>query len=139
MSTNKDMGDAHEEYLHDMLGGRRTKGSGNQWQNPADGRHSRYEQEFALAWDGKSTFAKSLSITLDMLAKIREQASPEQPMIGVRFYDAAQGTKRLAPLEDWALVEVNYLAGLLARLEDLVERIEAPAFAQQARIAESSL
>jgi hypothetical protein len=119
VSVNKDMGDKHEDYLHAALGGRKTKGSGNQWQNPADGRHSRYEDNFALAWDGKSTFGKSVSITRDMLAKIVEQASPETPMIGVRFYNPDAGTARLEVDEDWALVPLDYLVALREHIEDL--------------------
>jgi hypothetical protein len=113
MSLNKSMGDKHEDYLHKLLGGRKTKGSGNQWQNPADGRHSRYEEQYAFAWDGKSTFAKSLSITRSMLDKIKEQASPEEPLIGVRFYDPEAGERALKPSEDWILVPLTTFAQML--------------------------
>lgn len=123
MSLNKDMGDAHEDHLHKALGGRKTKGSGNQWQNPADGRTSRYEEEYALAWDGKSTYAKSMSITREMLRKIREQALPEAPMIGVRFYDPDAGTSRLEVAEDWALVPLDYLVALREQIRSLEDDI----------------
>lgn len=118
-SVNKAMGDKHEEYLHEMLGGRKTKGSGNQWQNPADGRQSRYEEPYAFAWDGKSTFAKSLSISLDMLQKIKDQASPEYPLIGVRFYDPARGTAYLEVQEDWVCLPLDVFSEILGRLNDL--------------------
>lgn len=116
MSTNKRMGDKHEDFMHQLLGGRKTRGSGNQWQNPADGRHSRYETLYAFAWDGKSTLGKSVSITRSMLSKIKEQASPEIPMIGVRFYNPEAGERALKVDEDWVLVPLDTFAEILERL-----------------------
>lgn len=84
--TTRKMSDKHEDFLADILGGRKSKGSGNQWHNPADGRHNSHHQMFAFAWDGKSTLAKSASISLTMWEKIREQALPERPMVPLRFY-----------------------------------------------------
>src|SRR5687768_7630444 len=87
MSLNKKMGDKHEEFLVERLGGRGTRGSGNQANNPMDGRHDRYKEAVAFAWDGKSTRGKSISITRDMVAKAEEQAHGERPMLALRFYD----------------------------------------------------
>lgn len=109
--TTRKMSDAHEDHLVEVLGGRKTKGSGNQWRDPADGRHSVHEQEFAFGWDGKSTLAKSLSISLAMWEKIREQASPLRPMIPLRFYR----TERLAVSLDLVVIS----------LEDFTELLEA--------------
>ncbi len=86
MSLNRKMSDLHEGYLQQALGGRRTPGSGNQPANPMDGRHNRYEETMAFAWDGKSTFAKSISVSLAMWEKAREQSLGERPMLALRFY-----------------------------------------------------
>lgn len=103
MALNNRMGDVHEGWLLSVLGGRRTPGSGNQWRNPMDGRHSRYTSQFAFAWDGKSTRAKSISISLAILDKAVEQASPERPMIAIRFYH----DDRLKKHEDWFLIRAD--------------------------------
>jgi hypothetical protein len=87
VSLNKRMGDKHEEFLVDLFGGRQTRGSGNQWHNPMDGRTSRMTTRYAFAWDGKSTLAQSVSVSRKMWQKAVEQAGGERPMIGVRFYD----------------------------------------------------
>lgn len=84
--TTRKMSDAHEDWLVGVLGGRKTKGSGNQWHNPMDGRHSSMHQHYAFAWDGKATLAKSTSVSLAMWEKAREQASPEMPLLPLRFY-----------------------------------------------------
>ncbi|MDQ1041447.1 hypothetical protein QFZ75_007949 [Streptomyces sp. V3I8] len=87
MSLNKDMGDAHEAHLAETLGMRQTRGSGNQWRDPIDARHNRLDTAYAFAVDGKSTLAKSISITRTMWEKAVEQAGGEKPMLGLRFYD----------------------------------------------------
>jgi hypothetical protein len=109
--TTRDMSDAHEETLVEALGGRRTPGSGNQFNNPADGRHNRYEDILAFAWDGKSTLGKSITIDLEMIEKIEEQSLGERPMIGLRWY----ATERLKVAKDWVAVP----------LDDFVELLEA--------------
>lgn len=76
----------HEDDLAALFDGRRTKGSGSQWNDVADGRNHGLVTPFPLAWDGKSTLASSLSITRAMWAKISEEAQGEIPMIAVRFY-----------------------------------------------------
>lgn len=82
----KEMGDRHEEHLVNVLGGTQSKGSGNQWHNPMDGRHDRREQEFAFAWDGKSTTTGTISVTQPMWDKAVEQAVGERPMLALRWY-----------------------------------------------------
>jgi hypothetical protein len=84
--NRKKMGDAHEKFLARLFGGRQTRGSGNQWKDPADGRNDHHES-FAYAWDGKSTLSHSISISRMMWAKIVDQAQGERPMLAVRFYD----------------------------------------------------
>jgi hypothetical protein len=108
------MGEAHETFLAKLFGGRKTRGSGNQWRDPMDGRTNRYEQAFAFAWDGKSTMAKSITIDRPMLRKACEQAGPERPMIGVRFYD----DERLRGFEDWVLVKAADMAEVVEIAEE---------------------
>ena len=68
-----------------------------------DGRHNRYESNFAFAWDGKSTRQRSISVTRARLDKAVELADPERPMIALRFYD----DDRLRGFEDWFLVRAD--------------------------------
>lgn len=111
--TTRGMSDAHEIALVEALGGRRTAGSGNQPANPMDGRHNRYEATCAFAWDGKSTFASSISITRTMWDKAVDQAHGERPMIALRWYDS----ERLA-------VGLDLVAVTLADFSELLERSE---------------
>jgi hypothetical protein len=107
--TTRNMSDAHEVALVEALGGRRTRGSGNQANNPMDGRHNRYTDDLAFAWDGKSTLGKSISITLEMIEKARDQALAERPMIALRWY----ATERLAVAEDWVAITLDDFQELL--------------------------
>jgi hypothetical protein len=109
--TTRKMSDAHEEHLAEVYGGRVTAGSGNQPANPMDVRQHRYDAAVAFAIDGKSTRAASMSITREMLAKAREQAHGERPMIAVRFYD----DDRLRSYDDWAMVQEDDMLELLER------------------------
>jgi len=94
------MGELHEIHLAEINGGRKSTSSGNQWDDPNDGRNH-HDDPFAFSWDGKSTKGKSISVTLEMLAKIREQAGPERPELGLRWY----GDEMLSTvLEDWIAV-----------------------------------
>lgn len=115
MSLAHDMGDEHEAFLADLFGGHRTRGSGNQWQNPADGRTSRMHVPFAFAWDGKSTLHKSIGVSLAMWDKIREQAGGERPMLALRYYD----NQKLDVLRDLVVVDANDFAELLAESDRL--------------------
>ncbi len=128
--TTRDMSDAHEIHLVQVLGGRRTRGSGNQPANPMDGRLNRYTDDLAFAWDGKSTLGKSLSIDLKMVEKAREQALGERPAIALRWY----ATERLEVAEDWMAVTLDDFAELLelAREARLMR-----AFLQQAKVSEN--
>jgi hypothetical protein len=101
------MSDKHETDIAAALGGRKNRGSGNQWANPIDGRQNRYRRRFAWAWDCKATFQKSASITREMLKKLRDQAEGERPALPIRFYD----NERLTSHDDWVLI----------RMEDFME------------------
>jgi hypothetical protein len=98
--TTARMGELHEEHLAEINGGRKSRSSGNQWHDAADGRNSR-DDPFNFAWDGKSTLGKGINVTLDMIAKIREQAGGERPEIGLRWYGSGDLTQ---VTEDWIAV-----------------------------------
>lgn len=115
MSVNKDMGDRHEEFLADIFGGTMSRGSGNQWHNQMDGRTSRKQEEFAFAWDGKSTLALSLSVTRAMWRKAVEQAGGERPMLGLRFYE----NSRLDVGYDLVVISAHDMAEMLVRLKEI--------------------
>jgi hypothetical protein len=99
--TTREMSDAHEVLLAQLLGGRRTKGSGNQFNDAMDGRNRRYDQAYAFAWDGKSTLGKSVGVTREMWEKAQRQAGGEMPMLALRWYD----NERLAVGLDLIAVE----------------------------------
>lgn len=108
--TTREMSDAHEIYLAGLLDGRRSRGSGNQFNDQMDGRNDRYEQEHALCWDGKSTFAASIVVSRKMWEKAVEQSHGEIPMLALRFYD----TYRLAVGVDLAVLDANVFSEILA-------------------------
>jgi hypothetical protein len=87
MSLNRKMSDKHEKDLVERLGGRQTRGSGNQFANQMDGRQNHYEQKFAFAWDGKATRGKSVGVSREMWEKARLQSHGERTALPLRFYD----------------------------------------------------
>lgn len=107
--TTRKMSDAHEDHLAELLGGKKTRGSGNQWANQTDGRHNRHDIPFAFAWDGKSTRAKSTTVSRADLDKLVEQAAGERPLLALRFYD----DDRLRHFEDWACIRLDDLSEML--------------------------
>jgi hypothetical protein len=106
----RQMSDKHEDYLADVLDGRKAVGSGNQFNDPMDGRNKRYDQPFALAWDGKSTLAASVTVTKQTWAKALEQAQGEIPMLALRWY----GDYRLEPDLDLAVLDMRDFIEILA-------------------------
>jgi len=92
----------HEADWADWLGTERNRGSGNQWAHQTDGRTNRYEVPFAFAFDCKAAMpgTKSITVTLPMIAKLRQQAHGERPILPMRFYE----TERGGYTEDWVLV-----------------------------------
>jgi hypothetical protein len=107
--TTRQMSDKHEDYLADALDGRKTVGSGNQFNDPMDGRNKRYDQPFALAWDGKSTLAASITMTKKTWAKAVEQSKGEIPMLALRWY----GDYRLEPDLDLAVLDMRDFTEIL--------------------------
>lgn len=126
----KECGDRHEEHLVDVLGGKQSKGSGNQWHAQMDGRHNRYLQEYAFAWDGKSTTTGTVSVTIPMWEKAVEQAGGERPMLALRWYPTERPTTENLGGLDLAVISLLDLSDLLdaargrgevlAALEDLL-------------------
>lgn len=104
--TTRHMSDKHEEDLVALLGGRRTPGSGNQFNNAMDGRHRRHDEPYPFAWDGKSTLGKSVGVSREMWAKAVEQAGDERPMLALRWYDG----ERLNPTLDLLVVDAHDFA-----------------------------
>jgi hypothetical protein len=103
------MSNKHETDLVELIGGRRTKASGAVWTDQADGRHDPQQQAFAFAWDGKSTFSGSASISRKMWEKIREQAHGLRPAVPLRFYD----NQRLDLGLDLVVLDLHDFAALL--------------------------
>lgn len=100
---NRRMSDKHEADLATWLNGRVTRGSGNQAANPMDGRNNRYKDVMAFCWDGKSTRAKSIGVSLAMWEKAKEQAHGERPALPLRFYSA----DRLSVAQDLIVLDLN--------------------------------
>ncbi|MFH8483138.1 hypothetical protein [Streptomyces sp. NPDC018055] len=120
MSLNKEMGDQHEKHVAEKLQMRQTRGSGNQWRDPMDGRHNRLDTEWAYANDGKSTLKKSVGVSLGMWNKAVEQAGGERPLLTLRFYK----DERLSGVHaDLAVTD----------LDDFAEQREAAVRWEQAR------
>ena len=120
MSLNKKMGDAHEERMVEALGGRPTRGSGNQAHDPMDGKHTRLEVRFGFAWDGKSTRGKSIGVTREMWDKAVEQAQDRRPMLGLCFYD----DDRLRNYTDLIVVTMDDFQEVLQAAESSITSYE---------------
>lgn len=116
MSTTKQLADLHETDVVELIGGRKTKSSGNQWNDPGDGRHDHRTEEFAFAWDCKAAMpgTKSVSITREMLGKIVEQAAAERPAIPIRFYETWRGDVT----HDWIAIRIDDYAEMLQALRE---------------------
>lgn len=126
------MGKQHETDVAGwIIGGRKTRGSGNQGNDPLDGRAPYYD-EFCWAWDCKSTLAKSISITRETLQKLEDQAHGGRPLLPIRFYD----NERLTTKHDFVLMNMHDFLDLndslvmaernVLRLEDEITKLKKP-------------
>lgn len=106
--TTRAMSDKHEKFLAELIGGRRTPGSGNGFANQMDVRNDSRE-DYALALDGKSTMSRSITVTLDMIEKGIEQAHECQAGFALRFYH----DDRLNRSTDLILIDAGFFADLL--------------------------
>jgi len=95
----------HEEYIAGRFMTTRNRGSGNQWNNQADGGIDRSDFEFAFRWDCKAAMpgTKSISVSREMLGKIQEQAHGARPMIPLRFYSSERGQVE----HDWIAIRAD--------------------------------
>lgn len=109
--TTRQMSDKHEIWLADLFGGRRTKGSGNQFNDQMDGKNDRNEQPHALAWDGKATRGKSVGVSREMWEKAVEQSHGLTTVLALRWYSPGNA---LRPELDLIAMEANDFAALLA-------------------------
>ncbi len=103
------MSDAHEKFLATLIDGVRMPGSGNQWARQTDARNKRYDTPWAFAVDGKSTFGKSVGVSLEMWSKVVEQANGERPMLALRWYS----DYRLTVGEDLVVLAADDFAEIL--------------------------
>lgn len=102
------MSDLHEAYLVQVLGGRLTKASGATT-DKGDGVHSKGEETYTFAWDGKSTRAATTSVKVKDFEKITDQRPGYRPMIPIRFYL----DDRLSRALDLAVLDLNDVAELV--------------------------
>jgi hypothetical protein len=108
--STRDMSDLHEDFLAELLDGRKTKGSGSHWRDQMDGKNNQHEQPHALAWDGKATQHASVSVSREMWSKACEQSGGLIPSIAIRFYSKGF---LLKPELDLIALEANDFAAIL--------------------------
>lgn len=114
------MSKAHEADVAERLGCRQSRGSGNQWANPIDGRQSRYRKRFAFAFDAKATRGESIGVGRRMWAKAVHQAGGERPMLALRFYR----NDRLSEYDpDLAVLSMDDLEEMLGCIDTLTEEL----------------
>lgn len=80
------MGDAHEADIAEWTKGSLQKASGSQWHAQGDTKNHEILTPYPITGDGKSTLGKSISVSLSMWRKIREQTFGQIPAIFLRFY-----------------------------------------------------
>lgn len=107
--TTRQMSDAHEKFLAELFQGRVAISSGNQAKDPMDGRNKRYDQPFALAWDGKSTLGESVGVTKAMWNKAVLQSHGEIPVLALRWYE----DYRLRAEQDLVVLSAHDFAEIL--------------------------
>ncbi len=108
------MADKHEEEIIDLIGGRNTRGSGNQWRDKLDGKHE-LSDHFGFAWDAKSTRKGSFSVSKKLWDKIRNEAEGQRPLLPIRFYE---DSPRLKTELDLVVLTLDDFAELLEALRD---------------------
>lgn len=111
--TTRAMSDKHEIFLAAMLNGRRSVGSGNQFNDAADGRNDVFTPH-AAAWDGKATLGKSHSVTLATWDKLVEQSHGLMPILALRWY----ADERLHVRRDLVVLDVHDFVTILEAARD---------------------
>ena len=120
------MGQLHEEYAAQMLGGAVTRGSGNQWQDPNDTRDNHLSVPFALSVQCKSTLGSGLTITREIRDKAVQESGGELPAIALRWYPNER-LDHLSVNDDWTALRTADLSEILATARRLVEFETRPA------------
>ena len=110
--TTRQMSDAHELFLAEILGAERTRGSGNQFVAQMDVRHP--DGAWRWAADGKSTFGNSIGVTRAMWDKAVEQSHGRRTLLPLRWY--APGDNRLTPVLDLVVVDLHDFAEMVQEL-----------------------
>lgn len=109
--TTRKMSDRHEDDLVAVLGGERTRNSGAVWSDQGDVHQTGMEGYYRFGMDGKSTLGKSISISREMLEKLREQSRGLEPALPLRWYR----DDRLTMVdEDWIAIELDTFAQMQA-------------------------
>lgn len=111
--TTTDMGHRHEADVAEALGMVMTRGSGS-GADKGDAAHH-HDLPFAFRIDAKSTKGKQIAVTLQMLAKLREQAGGERPALPLRWY-ANEALTKVA--EDWIAVTLADFSELVAEARE---------------------
>ena len=119
--TTRNMSDKHERFLQELFGGRITPGSGNGFANQMDVRNDRTDP-LPLAIDGKSTFGKSVGVTMEMWEKAVEQAGDLTPVLALRWY-AKDNT--LTSKRDLVVLDAHDFAEMVDALRIAIEQARA--------------
>lgn len=110
MPTTREMSDRHEADIAALLDGRVTVGSGNQHNDPMDGKHGYMSQRYTFAWDGKCSLANSISVSVPMWQKAVDQARAFRPLLALRLW---KDTRLTMTNLDLIAVEANTFAEML--------------------------
>jgi hypothetical protein len=109
--TTRNLSDAHESFVADLLGMRLAKASGNQFNDQMDGRHD--DGPWRFAFDGKATRGKSIGVSREMWNKAVDQSHGAHPLLPLRFY---HDDDRLVPELDLVVCDLHDLAAMLEEL-----------------------
>lgn len=115
-SVNHRISQDHEKDIARRLGGHASRGSGNQWANPMDGRHDARSGPFVFAWDCKATRGKSIGVSREMLEKADEQAHEGRAIIPLRWYD---DDRAKSYSHDKVVIDMQDFEEMLAEIERL--------------------
>lgn len=123
--TTRDLSDRHEAHVAEVLGGRQTRGSGNQWRDQTDGKNAKGDETYVFAWDGKATLAASTTVRLSDWEKVVEQGHGHRPALPLRFYTDARltGHVDLVVIDLDDLAELREQANEAARFRAALERL----------------
>lgn len=135
MPTTRQMSDRHEADVAALLGGRVTVGSGNQHNDPMDGKHGYKEARYTFAWDGKCSLGQSVSVTRPMWEKAVDQARAFRPMLALRLW---RDTRLTTTDVDLIAVEANTFAEILDDANRVPE-LEAELSALRAQLSDMGL